>query len=201
MKSIKKRKRQKKLKKSSSEGSPAEKKKPFLADFFDSWERLDYDVGDEVMYNSDNLGIRGVGTVMSLIRATCDKDDTPHDYPIWLYEIDTVAEMEPGRNGYLKSEELKPVHTKPCLTIMKSTGKPEALHPLNYVGIDTCSAISVSTEVRDFLYLDTSEGACNSIELNGVGGGDSRVGGRGPMMVSPTLKERYGSWSTLPAFT
>ncbi len=70
------------------------------------------------------------------------------------------------------------------MTVLKSTSQPEALHPLDYVGIDTCSAMSVSTEVPDFLYLDTSEEACDSIELNDVGGGDSRVGGRGPMMVS-----------------
>jgi hypothetical protein len=180
---IKKRKRQKKLNKSSSKGSTAEQKKPFFVDFYDNWEDPDYEVGDEVTFNSDNLGIRGVDTIMSLIRATRDKDGAPHD-PIWLYEIDTVAVMKPGKNGYLKSEELKSVHTMPCLTITKSTVEPEALHPLDYVGIDTCSAMSVSTEVRDFLYLDTSKEACKSIELNGVGGGDSCVRGRGPMMVS-----------------
>ncbi len=59
----------------------------------------------------------------------------------------------------------------------------EALHPLDYIGIDTCSAMAVSTEPLDFLYLDKSEEAVRSVELNGVGGNDSIVGGRGPMIV------------------
>ena len=59
----------------------------------------------------------------------------------------------------------------------------EALHPLEFIGIDTCSAMAVSTESIDFLYLDRSEEAVRSVELNGVGGNDSIVGGRGPLMV------------------
>ena len=55
-----------------------------------------------------------------------------------------------------------------------------ALHPLDYIGIDTCSAMSVSTELLDFLYIDSSQEAIKSVELNGVGGSDSLVGGRGP---------------------
>jgi hypothetical protein len=46
-----------------------------------------------------------------------------------------------------------------------------ALHPMDHVGIDTCSARSVSSEIADFLYLDTSVRAINSVELNGVGNG------------------------------
>ncbi len=41
----------------------------------------------------------------------------------------------------------------------------------------------MSTERLDFLYLDPSEEAITSVELNGVGGGDSKVGGRGPLLV------------------
>jgi hypothetical protein len=59
----------------------------------------------------------------------------------------------------------------------------EALHPLEYIGIDTCSAMAVSTESLDFLYLDRSEEAVRSVELNGVGGNDSTVGGQGPMVI------------------
>ena len=44
-----------------------------------------------------------------------------------------------------------------------------ALHPLDYVGVDTCSARSVSTEIADFLYLDRSHSARNSVSLNGIG--------------------------------
>ena len=59
----------------------------------------------------------------------------------------------------------------------------QALHPLDHIGVDSCSAMSVSTERLDFLYLDPSEEAITSVELNGVGGGDSKVVGRGPLLV------------------
>jgi hypothetical protein len=58
------------------------------------------------------------------------------------------------------------------------------LHPMDYVGIDTCSALSVSSEVADFIYLDRSEEARNSVSLNGVGEGGPEVLARGPMLVS-----------------
>ena len=58
-----------------------------------------------------------------------------------------------------------------------------ALHPLEYIGIDTCSAMAVSTELLDFLWIDNTKEAIKSVELNGVGGGSSLVGGRGPMVV------------------
>ncbi len=38
-----------------------------------------------------------------------------------------------------------------------------SLHPMEYVGIDTCSARSVSSEIADFLYLDRSENAQLSV--------------------------------------
>jgi hypothetical protein len=59
-----------------------------------------------------------------------------------------------------------------------------SLHPLNYVGMDTCNARSVSSEVSDFLYVDRCERAKNSVELNGVGAGGPVILGRGPMLVS-----------------
>ncbi len=45
------------------------------------------------------------------------------------------------------------------------------LHSIDHVGVDTCSAVSVSTEIGDFVYLDQSLEAKNSISLNGVGQG------------------------------
>ncbi len=58
-----------------------------------------------------------------------------------------------------------------------------SLHDLEMVGIDTCSAVSVSTEMSDFLYVDDSPAAKESITLNGVGGANTSIGGRGPMVV------------------
>ncbi len=56
------------------------------------------------------------------------------------------------------------------------------LHDLSYVGIDTCSAVSVSTERKDFAFVDDSQDARDSI-LRGVGGENTVIGGRGPMVV------------------
>ena len=57
------------------------------------------------------------------------------------------------------------------------------LHDLNYVGIDTCSAVSVSTERKDFAFIDDSLEAKESVILRGVGGENTIIGGRGPMVV------------------
>jgi hypothetical protein len=59
----------------------------------------------------------------------------------------------------------------------------EPLHPLNVVGIDTCSAMSVSTRREDFLYIDSSSEARSSVVLRGVGGNNAAIQGRGPMVV------------------
>ena len=63
-------------------------------------------------------------------------------------------------------------------------GGAKSLHPMDHVGIDTCSAVSVSTETADFLFVDRSYEAKNSISLNGVGNGGPVILGRGPMVVS-----------------
>jgi hypothetical protein len=60
------------------------------------------------------------------------------------------------------------------------------LHDLNYVGIDTCSAVSVSTERKDFQFIDDSQEAKDSVILRGVGGKNTVIGGRGPMVVQTT---------------
>ncbi len=57
------------------------------------------------------------------------------------------------------------------------------LVPLDLVGIDTCSALSVSSVRGDFLWLDESLEARKSVTLRGVGGDSARIGGRGPMVV------------------
>jgi hypothetical protein len=44
----------------------------------------------------------------------------------------------------------------------------EPLHSMEVVGIDTCSALYVSTRREDFLFLDSSISAKNSIVLRGV---------------------------------
>ena len=53
-----------------------------------------------------------------------------------------------------------------------------SLHDLDLVGIDTCSAVSVSTEKEDFIFVDESRSAKDSVTLRGVGGSSSVIGGR-----------------------
>jgi hypothetical protein len=60
----------------------------------------------------------------------------------------------------------------------------QPLHSLDYVGIDTCSALSVSTENKDFVYIDRSVEARESVSLRGIGGEQSVIGGRGAMVIA-----------------
>ncbi len=66
------------------------------------------------------------------------------------------------------------------------------LHDLNYVGIDTCSAVSVSTERKDFAFVDDSREAKDSVILRGVGGENTVIGGRGPMVLVVQTKDANG---------
>jgi len=50
------------------------------------------------------------------------------------------------------------------------------LHDLNVIGIDTCSAMSVSTKSEDFITIDKSPEAQESVKIRGVGGAGSKVG-------------------------
>ena len=72
---------------------------------------------------------------------------------------------------------------QPTTVIVSMPTNTDALHSMDVVGIDTCSALSVSTELSDFLFLDTSAAARSSVFLRGVGGSDAEIGGRGPMVV------------------
>ena len=40
-----------------------------------------------------------------------------------------------------------------------------------YIGVDTDSGRTMSTERKDFLWLDTTDQAKNSVSVNGAGGG------------------------------
>ena len=57
------------------------------------------------------------------------------------------------------------------------------LHPLSCVGIDTDAGRSISTKISDFPYLDTSDAAKESVGIRGIGGGNTKIGGRGPMTI------------------
>ena len=70
----------------------------------------------------------------------------------------------------------------PCMAAMQ-------LHSMDSVGIDTDAGRSISTNINDFIFLDTSEEAKSSISIRGIGGNGSKVGGRGVMIVKCKNKE------------
>ena len=74
-------------------------------------------------------------------------------------------------------------------TLVIKISLANSLHDLDLVGIDTCSAVSVSTEKEDFIFIDESREARDSVSLRGVGGSSSVIGGRGPMVVKTKDKE------------
>lgn len=64
------------------------------------------------------------------------------------------------------------------------------LHSLDVIGINTCSARSVSTRPEDFVVIDDSPRAKDSIRIQGVSGSGSKVRGRGAMVI----KSRNLEW-------
>ncbi len=96
---------------------------------------------------------------------------------------------------------LPKTNTKDMLTCLPISGASPLL-PLSCVGIDTCSALSVSTERRDFTFIDESLAARESVSLRGIGGEQSTIGGRGPMLISVLDDKgiKY-SWLTWQEFT
>ena len=92
-------------------------------------------------------------------------------------ELKEEAQKVPGQ-AIPRKEEKKVWGDEDAVVLMTSS-----LHDLELVGIDTCSAVSVSTEVEDFLYVDDSPEAKESVTLNGVGGANTSIDGRGPMVV------------------
>ncbi len=105
------------------------------------------------------------------------------------FEFDPTKEIKGGKRKWvvycdeagvpeLREEEIAvPRQAKPQKENKKDWGDKDAvvlmtnssLRDLGLVGIDTCSAVSVSTEMSDFLYVDDSPAAKDSITLNGVG--------------------------------
>jgi hypothetical protein len=108
-----------------------------------------------------------------------------------MRKIDVVSTLEtkppccprccPGENCKFRASLKR--HREPILMV-QAGGEAISFHPLNYVGMDTCSARSVSSEVSDFVYLDRSSKARNSISLNGAGEGGPEILGRGPMLIA-----------------
>ena len=143
----------------------------------------EFEVGDDVSFQDNEAHICGRGRITKVIKP----GETGNEYiqsevipfsngPMEvLYEIDSIANDVPGKRGWIKeSTIIKKLNGRVSMTVLPvNVAKP--LHDMRYVGIDTCSAVSVSTDLADFFYLDRSEEARTSVSLNGVGSGGPTV--------------------------
>jgi len=89
-------------------------------------------------------------------------------------EADFMCAMSPSQDCEIPRDQ----HVKAAPAIATALLDVE-----KFIGIDTDSGRSMSTERSDFLYLDTSERAKRSVRVSGAGGGANKVGGVGPMLV------------------
>jgi hypothetical protein len=89
----------------------------------------------------------------------------------------------------LENPRFRMIPTPGKTTLVVRVSLANSLHDLDLVGIDTCSAVSVSTEKDDFIFVDESKEAKDSVTLRGVDGSSSAIGGRGPMVVKSKDKE------------
>jgi hypothetical protein len=75
------------------------------------------------------------------------------EIPEILYEIDTIAEDFRGRRGWIRESTIKKKQQQATsLPIVMAT----ALHPMGYVGIDTCNG-------NDEGELNRAGGACRTV--------------------------------------
>jgi hypothetical protein len=145
-------------------------------------------VGDNIkFYDAANRFREGWGMITAVIQPGI-VGYSPDDGE-YRYEIDTIYCENKNSSGWVLEKNIKPVIKRSAMP-MSDEVRGSALHPLNYIGVDTCSAMSVSTEQSDFLYLDKSVAAVRSVSLGGVGGNGSVVMGRGPMLIK--LHDRHG---------
>ncbi len=146
------------------------------------------ELGEAITFNDLENHISGGGIVTKVVPPGEEMNEYPdidgvHEV---FYEIDTIANNVKGSRGWIRESTMKSrSNREACMPVCLST----SLHPMDYVGIDTCSAVSVSSERADFVFLDESPKAKKSVSLNGVGFGGPEVVGRGPMVVSVLDKD------------
>jgi hypothetical protein len=143
-----------------------------------------FDVGDRVYYFNNEPG----NEKWHSARVTGYLYPGENGYPDGQSEV--VYKIQPDNEGGQRYSATTRIGrnlrawnwAKPCLVAKEDEGT-QPLLPLDRVGIDTCSALSVSSRREDFLWLDESKQAKKSVILRGVGGDTAMIGGRGPMVV------------------
>ncbi len=64
-----------------------------------------------------------------------------------LYEIDTVVATTPGYRGWIRESMMWKTKGGQRAVTGLPVCRTKNLHPIDHVGVDTCSAVSVSTEI------------------------------------------------------
>ncbi len=157
-----------------------------------------FEVGEKVKFESEDGKEWLHGTISQWIPPGDPRNPLDHPHVVWMYLIRHqdefgriyLSQIEEGMISHLIDQNLhegKPTSSKMTLVVRISLAN--AFHDLDLVGIDTCSAISVSIEKDDFIFVDNSRDARDSVTLRGVGGSSSVIGGRGPMVVKTKDKE------------
>ena len=77
-------------------------------------------------------------------------------------------------------------------TVLLSCGAMSA----HAIAMDNCAKCSASNQEMDFLFLDRSKAACESITLVGIGG-TACCGGRGPLLVTIMHSDTDGTWCVI----
>ena len=80
-------------------------------------------------------------------------------------DLDETDEVEVRED--LIDRKRRSVKRKGKTTLVVKISLANSLHDLDLVGIDTCSAVSVSTEKEDFIFIDGSRKARDSVTLRG----------------------------------
>jgi hypothetical protein len=162
----------------------------------------EYEVGDDISFQDDAAHISGRGRITRVIKpGEIGNEYKPYSEGAMevLYEVDSIANNVPGKRGWIKeSIIIKKLNGRKSMTVLP-VNIAKSLHDLRYVGIDTCSAVSVSTELSDFFYLDRSAEARASVSLNGIGSGGPFILGREPMMISTVDSTRTQVYMLDPA--
>ena len=150
-----------------------------------------FELGQRVYYYIEEVGNEKWHSCRIIGYAYPGQDGHPFESDHLLYRL--LPDREAGQEyevEYRSESSLRDwTWARPCYVTTNNQSsseesKPTPLVPLDLVGIDTCSALSVSSRAEDFLWLDTSEEAIRSVVLRGVGGDSATIGGRGPMVVA-----------------
>ena len=144
-----------------------------------------FNLGQRVYYFVEELGNEKWHSARVIGIAYPGEEDHPFESEQIRYTLQpNKEEGQDYDNVKRKENQLRDWSwARPCLVIREKNERIP-LVPLDLVGIDTCSALSVSSRKEDVLWVDNSLEAKRSVILRGVVGDSTRIGGRGPMVVA-----------------